>query len=100
MLILWRRSRVSRGLNSLSVPSGSFTYKLPDNMDTMEGALVEPAAVGMHARQCWRMLLDRVKKIVVGAGCIGLMTLQACESVWGDQYRGSGCVVGKTAGNG
>ena len=27
----------------------SFTYKLPDNMDTMEGALVEPAAVGMHA---------------------------------------------------
>lgn len=27
----------------------SFTYKLPDNMGTMEGALVEPAAVGMHA---------------------------------------------------
>lgn len=52
----------------------SFTYKLPDNMDTMEGALVEPAAVGMHAA----MLADVKpgKKIVIlGAGCIGLMTL-------------------------
>ncbi len=56
----------------------SFTYKLPDNMDTMEGALVEPAAVGMHAA----MLADVKpgKKIVIlGAGCIGLMTLQACK---------------------
>ncbi|WP_432459024.1 NAD(P)-dependent alcohol dehydrogenase [Agarivorans sp. QJM3NY_25] len=55
----------------------SFTYKLPDNMDTMEGALVEPAAVGIHAA----MLADVKpgKKIVIlGAGCIGLMTLQAC----------------------
>lgn len=56
----------------------SFTYKLPDNMDTMEGALVEPAAVGVHAA----MLADVKpgKKIVIlGAGCIGLMTLQACR---------------------
>lgn len=55
----------------------SFTYKLPDNMDTMEGALVEPAAVGMHA-----MLADvkpGKKIIILGAGCIGLMTLQACK---------------------
>lgn len=58
----------------------SFTYKLPDNMDTMEGALVEPAAVGIHAA-----LLAGVtpgKKIVIlGAGCIGLMTLQACKTM-------------------
>ena len=56
----------------------SFIYKLPDNMGTMEGALVEPAAVGMHAA----MLADVKpgKKIVIlGAGCIGLMTLQACK---------------------
>ena len=56
----------------------SFTYKLPENMDTMEGALVEPAAVGIHAA----MLADVKpgKKIVIlGAGCIGLMTLQACR---------------------
>ena len=56
----------------------SFTYKLPDNMDMMEGALVEPAAVGMHAA----MLADvkpGKKIIILGAGCIGLMTLQACK---------------------
>ena len=56
----------------------SFTFKLPDNMDALAGALVEPAAVGMHAA-----LLAGVtpgKKIVIlGAGCIGLMTLQACR---------------------
>lgn len=56
----------------------SFTYKLPENMDMMEGALVEPAAVGMHAA----MLADvksGKKIIILGAGCIGLMTLQACR---------------------
>ncbi len=56
----------------------NFTYKLPDNMDTMEGALVEPAAVGMHA--AFLADVKPGKKIVIlGAGCIGLMTLQACR---------------------
>lgn len=56
----------------------SFTYKLPDNMSTLEGALVEPAAVGVHAA----MLADvkpGKKVVILGAGCIGLMTLQACR---------------------
>lgn len=56
----------------------SLTYKLPDQMDTMEGALVEPAAVGMHAAM--EADVKPGKKIVIlGAGCIGLMTLQACR---------------------
>ena len=56
----------------------TLTYKLPDNMDTMEGALVEPAAVGMHAAM--EADVKPGKKIVIlGAGCIGLMTLQACR---------------------
>jgi threonine dehydrogenase-like Zn-dependent dehydrogenase len=58
----------------------SFTYKLPENMDTMEGALVEPAAVGIHAA----MLADVKpgKKIVIlGAGCIGLMTCRLA-AIW------------------
>lgn len=56
----------------------SLTYKLPDNMDAMEGALVEPAAVGMHAAM--EADVKPGKKIVIlGAGCIGLMTLQACR---------------------
>lgn len=58
----------------------SFTYKLPDNMSMMEGALVEPASVGMHAAM--KADVKPGKKIVIlGAGCIGLMTLQACKSM-------------------
>lgn len=56
----------------------SLTYKLPDNMDTMEGALVEPAAVGMHAAMEADVKPGK-KIIILGAGCIGLMTLQACR---------------------
>lgn len=63
--------------NYLTHPE-ALTYKLPDNMDTMEGALVEPAAVGMHAAM--EAEVKPGKKIVIlGAGCIGLMTLQACR---------------------
>lgn len=58
----------------------AFTYKLPDNMSTMEGALVEPAAVGVHAAM--EAGVKPGKRIVIlGAGCIGLMTLQACRSM-------------------
>lgn len=58
----------------------NFTYKLPDNMSTMEGTLVEPAAVGMHAAA--KAEVRPGKKIVIlGAGCIGLMTLQACKAL-------------------
>lgn len=63
--------------NYLSHPE-DFTYKLPDNMDTMEGALVEPAAVGMHAALEGGARLGK-KIVILGAGCIGLMTLQACR---------------------
>lgn len=56
----------------------SFTYKLPENMDTLEGALVEPAAVGIHAAMLAEVTPGK-KIIILGAGCIGLMTLQACR---------------------
>jgi L-iditol 2-dehydrogenase len=63
--------------NYLTHPA-NMTYKLPDNMDTMKGALIEPAAVGMHA--AIQADVKPGKKIVIlGAGCIGLMTLQACK---------------------
>ncbi|MGL5436205.1 MAG: NAD(P)-dependent alcohol dehydrogenase [Lachnospiraceae bacterium] len=54
------------------------TFKLPEHMSMLEGALVEPAAVGMHAAA--EAAVKPGKKIVIlGAGCIGLMTLQACK---------------------
>ncbi|WP_158734799.1 NAD(P)-dependent alcohol dehydrogenase [Alteribacillus sp. YIM 98480] len=56
------------------------TFKLPDNMDTMEGALIEPLAVGFHAAtQGGAGVGDKV--VILGAGSIGLMTLQACKTM-------------------
>ena len=36
-------------LTNYLVHPEEFTFHLPDNMDFVEGALVEPASVGMHA---------------------------------------------------
>lgn len=56
----------------------SYTYHLPENMSLMEGALVEPAAVGMHAALLGQVTPGKTI-VILGAGCIGLMTLQACR---------------------
>ncbi|MCH3942406.1 MAG: alcohol dehydrogenase catalytic domain-containing protein [Atopobiaceae bacterium] len=58
----------------------NFVYHLPENMDTMEGALVEPASVGMHAALVGGARLGK-RIVILGSGCIGLMTLQACKSL-------------------
>jgi len=57
----------------------NMAFKLPDHVSTKEGALVEPLAVGLHAAtQGGVKLGDKV--VVLGAGCIGLMTLLASKA--------------------
>ncbi|MEK5034681.1 NAD(P)-dependent alcohol dehydrogenase [Paenibacillus sp. FSL R7-0302] len=57
----------------------NMAFKLPDNVTSEEGALVEPLAVGLHAAaQGGVKLGDRV--VILGAGCIGLVTLLACKA--------------------
>lgn len=58
----------------------SMTFRLPAEMDGIEGALVEPAAVGMHAALQANVRPGN-KIAILGAGCIGLMTLQACKAL-------------------
>jgi L-iditol 2-dehydrogenase len=54
-------------------------FPLPENMSTKEGALIEPLAVGMHAAAQGEVSVgDSV--VILGAGCIGLMTLLACRA--------------------
>ena len=54
-------------------------FKLPDNVSTMEGALVEPLSIGFHsAMQGGVKPGDTV--VILGAGCIGLVTLLACKA--------------------
>jgi len=56
----------------------AFSYKLPGNVSTMEGALIEPLAVGLHAvAQGGVALGDSVT--VLGAGCIGLVSLLSAK---------------------
>ena len=54
-------------------------FKLPDNVDTMEGALVEPLAVGFHAANIGGAHAGQTA-VVFGAGCIGLVTLLALKA--------------------
>lgn len=51
-------------------------FKLPDNVSTMEGALVEPLAVGFHAAEQGEARPGKTAA-VLGSGCIGLCCLMA-----------------------
>ncbi len=54
-------------------------FKLPENMDTVEGALIEPFCVGLHAaNQSEGRLGDSA--VILGSGCIGLCTMLALQS--------------------
>lgn len=54
-----------------------WTYKLPESIDTIEGALLEPLVVGMHSVDRADVKMgDNV--LIIGSGCIGLMTLESC----------------------
>lgn len=54
-------------------------FKLPENVSAKEGALIEPLSVGMHAaNQAEVSVGDTV--VIVGGGCIGLVTLLACKA--------------------
>jgi L-iditol 2-dehydrogenase len=54
-------------------------FKLPDNVSSMNGALIEPLAVGFHAASQGEAHVGQ-KAIIFGAGCIGLMTLLALQA--------------------
>lgn len=56
-------------------------YKLPDNMSMVEGALLEPLSVGIHAAQHGGVSVGKTVAIL-GGGCIGLCTLLAAKA-WG-----------------
>lgn len=54
-------------------------FKLPKQVSTMEGALVEPLAVGLHAASLGNVSLGQ-SVVILGAGCIGLVTLLAAKA--------------------
>ncbi|MDD6311335.1 MAG: NAD(P)-dependent alcohol dehydrogenase [Firmicutes bacterium] len=61
-------------------------FKLPENVSTMEGALIEPLSVGFHAANQGNVQVgDTV--LILGGGCIGLVTLLSCKA------HGAGTII-------
>jgi L-iditol 2-dehydrogenase len=54
-------------------------FKLPNMMDTIEGALIEPLAVGMHAVNQGGADIGQ-SAAILGSGCIGLCTLLSLKA--------------------
>ncbi|XP_019877681.2 sorbitol dehydrogenase-like [Aethina tumida] len=62
------------------VHDADFCFKLPDNMDLEEGALMEPLSVGVHACKRGNVRIGSVC-LVLGAGPIGLVTLLSAKAM-------------------
>lgn len=62
-----------------AVHPASLSFKLPDTMDTMEGALIEPLSIGFHAAFQGNARTG-MTAVVMGSGCIGLMCMMALKA--------------------
>ena len=70
---------VEGALKEFVVHPADMCFKLPEQVSTMEGALVEPLAVGLHAAALGSVSLGQ-SVVILGAGCIGLVTLLAAKA--------------------
>ncbi len=59
-------------------------FKLPDNVDTMEGGLMEPLSVGLHAVNLSGAKMGQ-SAVVLGCGCIGLVTIMSLKAAGIDE---------------
>lgn len=55
-------------------------YRLPDHVSTLEGALIEPLAVGFHAVGLSGAKIGE-NAVVLGCGCIGLVTIMVLKAI-------------------
>lgn len=53
-------------------------FPLPEGLTTLEGALMEPLAVAVHATNICNVCSPKTV-VILGAGCIGLCTLLSCK---------------------
>lgn len=62
-------------------------FKLPDQLSSLEGALIEPMAVGFQAAKCGQVETGKTA-VILGMGCIGLTTLTACKAMGASKIIG------------
>lgn len=65
-------------VNYIAFPA-HLAYKLPDNISTREGALIEPLSVGLETTSVGGVALGS-SVVIFGAGCIGLTALLASKA--------------------
>ena len=75
----WATPPVHGCLRETVVHPASLTFKLPDNVSFHEGALVEPAAIGMWAAKK-AGISPGDTALVIGGGTIGIVSALAAES--------------------
>lgn len=63
-----------------------YCFKLPDNVSTMEGALIEPLSVGFHAANQGEVQVGE-SVLILGSGTIGMTTLLSCKA------HGAGTII-------
>lgn len=66
-------------LQQYVVCDAALCFKLPENISTLEGALLEPLAVGLHGALQGKAGIGQTV-LIMGAGCIGLVTLMALKA--------------------
>ncbi|MFO7636963.1 MAG: NAD(P)-dependent alcohol dehydrogenase [Clostridia bacterium] len=54
-------------------------YPLPPGLSSLEGALVEPLAIGVYAAEK-AGVVPGMDVLVLGAGCIGILTMMSCKA--------------------
>jgi len=69
--------------NYIAYPA-RWCFRLPENISTIEGVMLEPLAVGMHAARRGEVNLGKTVTII-GVGTIGIMTLMACKAMGASQ---------------
>lgn len=62
-----------------AVHEASLCHKLPPELDTMEGALIEPLAIGFYAASRGKAHIGQAA-VVFGTGCIGLVSMLALKA--------------------
>ncbi|MDR1234481.1 MAG: NAD(P)-dependent alcohol dehydrogenase [Mycoplasmataceae bacterium] len=71
--------KVDGAFRNYIVHDAGFCYKLPKNVSTKQGALIEPLGIGIEATNVGKVKLGDTVAIF-GAGCIGLVTALACKA--------------------
>ena len=62
------------------VHPANLCFRLPEHVSTLEGALMEPLAVGFHAASQSGIKVGK-SAAILGAGCIGLATMLSLKSM-------------------